>query len=183
MLNHVLGEASFRQGLIQYLKKYKYSNAVHDDLWDALNDVQNAKLKDTSVKEIMDTWITQAGFPVLTAEKNYDNKQVVLSQVSVYIYFGKTKKRLSRRLFQKRFLLSPNSKSDESSLWYIPISYVSDTRTNNNFAALQNSSTSPELWLRKKKEVTVELDANDWYLLNVQQTGNQIKILHFATLL
>lgn len=92
MLNHILGETSFRQGLIKYLKKHKYSNAVHDDLWEAVNDVQNAKLKDTSVKEIMDTWTTQAGFPVVTAEKNYDNKQVTLSQVSVYIYFGRTKK-------------------------------------------------------------------------------------------
>lgn len=40
---------------------------------------------DLSVKEIMDTWTLQTGYPVITAIRSYDNHKVTVSQV-VHIY-------------------------------------------------------------------------------------------------
>lgn len=80
MLNHILGEANFKQGLINYLNTNKFANAVHNDLWKALT-IKNDSFEDVNVKEIMDTWTTQAGFPVVTATKNYETNEVHLSQV------------------------------------------------------------------------------------------------------
>lgn len=38
MLCNYLGEESFQKGLRAYLKKFQYSNAVTNDLWDSLSE-------------------------------------------------------------------------------------------------------------------------------------------------
>ena len=37
MLGNYLGEETFQSGLRMYLKKFQYSNAVTNDLWDSLS--------------------------------------------------------------------------------------------------------------------------------------------------
>ena len=39
MMNNVLGEKVFLDGLQSYLRKYAFSNAVTDDLWNSLSQV------------------------------------------------------------------------------------------------------------------------------------------------
>lgn len=43
---------------------------------------------DLSVKEIMDTWTLQTGYPVITVKRNYENHNVTVSQV-VHIFYLK----------------------------------------------------------------------------------------------
>lgn len=68
MMRGFLGEGSFRAGLRNYLKKYEFSNALQDDLWETMTEQAH---KDgvldfnLTVKEIMDTWTVQAGYPVV----------------------------------------------------------------------------------------------------------------------
>ena len=55
--------------LKNYLERYKFSNAEKDDLWECLDE--QAKDDDTldedlNIKDIMDTWITKKGYPVVT---------------------------------------------------------------------------------------------------------------------
>lgn len=61
MLMRLMGEKKFLSGLKQYFKKHKYSNTSGDDLWAALQDYA-----EFNVKEFMDAWILQPGYPMLT---------------------------------------------------------------------------------------------------------------------
>lgn len=44
MLKTFLGEEDFNKGISSYLKKYSYSNAVTNDLWQALSEVQKKEI-------------------------------------------------------------------------------------------------------------------------------------------
>jgi puromycin-sensitive aminopeptidase len=63
MLELYLGEEVFRDGIRLYLKKHSYANAVTTDLWDALEENSGQP-----VRNVMDTWILQGGFPLVTLE-------------------------------------------------------------------------------------------------------------------
>lgn len=65
--------------------KYSYTNAEQDDLWRELTAVsQEYKVltRNVTVKEIMDTWTTQTGYPILTVTRDYTDKSLTISQVS-----------------------------------------------------------------------------------------------------
>lgn len=68
MLKKYIGEDAFRTGLTRYFKANAYKNTVDTDLWKALGE---ASQKD--IKNFMETWILQPGYPVLHVSKN-DNK-------------------------------------------------------------------------------------------------------------
>ncbi len=93
MLEDFLGEESFRAGLKNYLTKHKYGNATTDDLWGAL-----AAASKKPVREMMDSWVRQVGYPIVEAS-------VADSKVS---------------LTQSRFLMEGDGKSGKGS-WVIPV--------------------------------------------------------------
>ena len=61
MLMRLMGQGNFFKGLRDYFKAHKYGNTTGDDLWAALQPYA-----DFEIKEFMDAWITQPGFPVIT---------------------------------------------------------------------------------------------------------------------
>ncbi|MBQ3309714.1 M1 family metallopeptidase [Candidatus Saccharibacteria bacterium] len=61
MLMREMGEKEFFKGLKAYFKKYQYQNTTGDDLWHSLGEFANF-----DVKDFMDAWISQPGFPVIT---------------------------------------------------------------------------------------------------------------------
>jgi len=61
MLVNYLGEESFKTGLQNYLRKFQYSNAKTDDLW---NSLTAASGKDVS--KMMSSWTDQMGYPLIT---------------------------------------------------------------------------------------------------------------------
>uniref|UniRef100_A0A8C5NL72 Aminopeptidase n=1 Tax=Junco hyemalis TaxID=40217 RepID=A0A8C5NL72_JUNHY len=69
----------FQKGCQAYLKKYYFQNAKTEQFWEALEEASNKP-----VKEVMDTWTRQMGYPVLEMGDN-----------SVFT--------------QKRFLLDPSA--------------------------------------------------------------------------
>ena len=95
MLYTYLGENHFKKALNKYLIKYQYKNATTNDLWNILT-----KVSKKPVKEIMSTWTTQMGYPVITISCNNENNKLKIIQSS----------------------FSENS----SYLWSIPISIFSD---------------------------------------------------------
>uniref|UniRef100_A0A452QXF1 Aminopeptidase n=1 Tax=Ursus americanus TaxID=9643 RepID=A0A452QXF1_URSAM len=70
MLSSFLTEDLFKKGVASYLHTFAYKNTIYLDLWDHLqkvNDQRAISLPD-SVRAIMDRWILQMGFPVITVD-------------------------------------------------------------------------------------------------------------------
>src|ERR671918_756261 len=65
MLEQYLGAEAFRDGIRLYLRRHAYANAETTDLWDALEDSTKQP-----VRALMDTWIFQAGYPMINVEKD-----------------------------------------------------------------------------------------------------------------
>ena len=161
MMANFLGLQTFKRGVTSYLNANKFSNARQDDLWEALTKVahEDGVLRhEQTVKEIMDTWTLQMGFPVVQVRRNYDDND-----------------RPTMSLEQQRFLLyeDENATKAESEKgikyrWWIPISY---TTPNGEF-----STTVPKLWLKPDDPLgpiqhTLSTPNDQALILNVQQTG------------
>jgi puromycin-sensitive aminopeptidase len=74
MLQQYLGEDEFRQGVNLYLRTHSYGNTETSDLWDAIE----AANRSAPVRRLMDSWIWQPGYPLVSAR--LDGGQLVLSQ-------------------------------------------------------------------------------------------------------
>ncbi len=64
MLEQYLGADAFRNGIRLYLRRHGYANAETTDLWDALEESTRQP-----VRALMDTWIFQAGYPLISVVK------------------------------------------------------------------------------------------------------------------
>nr|XP_056721981.1 aminopeptidase N [Euleptes europaea] len=179
MLSEFLTEERFKRGLQSYLHTFAYGNTVYDDLWTHLQmavDEDNFSLPGT-VKEIMDRWTLQMGFPVLSVDTRNGN------------------------VTQRHFLLDPNTTvqrpSEFNYIWIVPISWVkSDNQTGmywlqNQSEANANFMTAaiPDKWLICNINVTgyfrVNYDQENWNRLLGQLENNHqdIPILNRAQLI
>ena len=61
MLEQYLGADRFRDGIRRYLRKHEHGNTETHDLWDALEEETGEP-----VRRIMDTWIWQGGYPLIS---------------------------------------------------------------------------------------------------------------------
>jgi puromycin-sensitive aminopeptidase len=61
MLETYLGASRFRDGIRLYLDRHRYGNTETTDLWDAIEEATGEP-----VRAIMDSWIFQGGYPVLS---------------------------------------------------------------------------------------------------------------------
>ncbi|HUO49844.1 MAG TPA: M1 family metallopeptidase, partial [Acidimicrobiales bacterium] len=65
MLERFIGPAAFRDGIRRYLEAHRLANTETADLWDALEAASGRP-----VRSIMDTWIFQGGFPLVTVAED-----------------------------------------------------------------------------------------------------------------
>ncbi len=93
MLQHYVGDAAFQAGLKHYFNDFAYSNTEADDLWQSI-----ARASGKDIVALMNTWISQPGFPVVHVTQQ--NETVSLSQ--------------------EQFFVGPHQPS--SALWPIPLS-------------------------------------------------------------
>ena len=97
MLEQYLGEQTFREGVSHYLGLHSYKNTETNDLWDAIESTSGEP-----VRRIMDSWIWQPGFPLITVTISDDGTSIELSQ--------------------QRFLLNPESATDPTEqMWVVPV--------------------------------------------------------------
>src|SRR5207249_743181 len=73
MLEQYLGAEAFSDGIHMYLRRHQYDNAQTSDLWHALEDSTKQP-----VPALMDSWIFQAGYPMISVEK--DGPAIPLTQ-------------------------------------------------------------------------------------------------------
>lgn len=78
MIQHFIGDEAFQNGLKTYFEKYAYKNTIGNDLWDEL-----AAASGKNIADIMNTWISQPGYPVVTIER--DGDAVTLSQQQFFV--------------------------------------------------------------------------------------------------
>ncbi|XP_064306187.1 glutamyl aminopeptidase [Phalacrocorax carbo] len=105
----------FQKGCQEYLKKHHFQNAKTQQFWEALEAASNKP-----VKEVMDTWTRQMGYPVLEMGSN-----------SVFT--------------QKRFLLDPSANashppSDLGYKWNIPVKWKLGNSTDYTFYNTSDSA-------------------------------------------
>jgi Aminopeptidase N len=60
MIEAYVGEENFRRGVVNYLKKFSYSNAQGSDLWNSISEVYGS-----NISPIMADWITKPGYPMV----------------------------------------------------------------------------------------------------------------------
>nr|XP_033811401.1 glutamyl aminopeptidase [Geotrypetes seraphini] len=134
MLQDWITPEEFQKGCQTYLKNYKFKNARTDNFWEAM-----AEASGKPVKDVMDTWTRQMGYPVLNVESDI-------------------------KVTQKRFLLDPNANtseppSDLNYVWNIPVKwYTSINKTEN--AVFYNKSETTGIQLTNDANVTDILKIN-----------------------
>ncbi|CAK6432894.1 unnamed protein product [Pipistrellus nathusii] len=104
MIEDWITPRNFQRGCQIYLERYKFRNAKTSDFWAALKEASNLP-----VKEVMDTWTKQMGYPVLNVNDMNNIKQ-------------------------KRFLLDPKANpslppSEFGYTWNIPVRWSEDTES------------------------------------------------------
>ena len=80
MLEQHIGPTVFRDGVRHYLHTHAYGNADTKDLWISLG-----KAAQQAVPELMDGWIFQPGYPLLTAELTGQDELVLAQQRFTYL--------------------------------------------------------------------------------------------------
>jgi puromycin-sensitive aminopeptidase len=74
MLEQYLGAEEFRRGISLYLQEHAYGNTETGDLWDAIEKANPS----VPVRTLMDSWIWQPGYPLISAR--LDGNELVLNQ-------------------------------------------------------------------------------------------------------
>ncbi|NWR78066.1 ERAP1 aminopeptidase, partial [Centropus unirufus] len=129
MLRDFLTADVFKAGLVQYLQEHSYQNTKSQDLWNSMANIcptvgsdNNApqsdgfcrrnqglssnmhwtKAEPLDVKEMMDTWTLQKGFPLVS---------VMLRGKNIHLQ-------------QEHYVTGADSPSSARSLWHIPLTYI-----------------------------------------------------------
>ncbi|XP_061578144.1 aminopeptidase N-like [Cololabis saira] len=143
MLSDFLTESVFKQGLSSYLRQFSYSNTVGSDLWKHLQRAvkeNNVSLPD-EVDSIMNPWVLQMGFPVVTVDTT------------------------SGEVSQNHFLLDPESNVTVTSPynyeWVIPVRWMKDGDVHRDIWWL----------MEKKAVNLDIRSGDSWVLVNINVTG------------
>ncbi|XP_011687663.1 PREDICTED: endoplasmic reticulum aminopeptidase 1-like isoform X2 [Wasmannia auropunctata] len=153
MLEVVLCESVFKRGLNDYLNIHAYGNTETNDLWEVFTKhSKNTSIStELDVKTIMNTWIQQMGFPLVT----------IIREDSVIT------------ATQKRFLISPREdgvnisqpKSPFDYKWYIPLNCYTDQ---DDWTMLEDPM---EVWMNMTN-ATFDISSDvDYIKCNINQTG------------
>lgn len=80
MLEQFIGETVFRDGIRDYLKTHAYANAETEDLWTSIGTVAGLP-----VSALMNGWIFQAGYPLLTVRRDGPSHLLLTQQRFRYL--------------------------------------------------------------------------------------------------
>jgi len=96
MLEVYLGPEQFQKGIALYLRRHAYANAETGDLWDALEEASGQP-----VRTMMDSWIFQPGYPIVSVDAGADHRSLSLRQ--------------------QRFVYERRAQDQASQLWHVPL--------------------------------------------------------------
>uniref|UniRef100_A0A8C2C5B9 Aminopeptidase n=1 Tax=Cyprinus carpio TaxID=7962 RepID=A0A8C2C5B9_CYPCA len=176
MLSEFLTESIFANGLHNYLHEYAYNNTVYTDLWKKLQEVNSSIKLPASINEIMNRWILQMGFPVVTIDTRTGS------------------------ITQQHFLIHPEAVVDKPSdynyEWFVPITWMkSGSNMGQHWLLTKTAPYEPMKtdtdWLLANLNVTgyyrVNYDPQNWERLLTQlnsdhKVGVSLSLKQFKTL-
>ncbi|XP_062870320.1 endoplasmic reticulum aminopeptidase 1 [Trichomycterus rosablanca] len=175
MLKDFLTPEAFNIGIIRYLKKHSYQNTVSADLWNSLTNIcqsddfdvgrlkangfcTNSKSRtsaskwymedDLNVKDIMDSWTLQEGFPMITVEVNGREVQIK----------------------QERYLKGANASTNSSFLWQVPLTYI--TSSSSSVQRFLLKTRKDVLYLPAEVEwIKFNADMRGFYIVHYEGNG------------
>ncbi|XP_073998601.1 endoplasmic reticulum aminopeptidase 1-like isoform X3 [Rhodnius prolixus] len=145
MIERFLGQDTLKGALNDYLNTHKFGNADTKDLWAIMSKHANHSIH---VKNVMDTWTRQMGFPLI--EISREGNLITATQT--------------------RFLLTPEPRNENSTAhmepkspysyrWYVPLSYFTDVSEEEN------------VWMNMS-DAKFEIDPGaTWLKANINQSG------------
>ncbi|XP_026149798.1 aminopeptidase Ey-like isoform X2 [Mastacembelus armatus] len=148
MLSEFITETTFSSGLHTYLEEFKYKNTVYTDLWKHLQmAVDKAGIPlPRPVEVIMNRWILQMGFPVVTI-----NTQ-------------------TGKITQKHFLLDPDSVVDTPSEfnyeWFVPVTWIKNGGAEQQYWLLEKEATNEDMILNTTGWLLANIDMKGFYRVN-----------------
>ncbi|XP_012524023.2 uncharacterized protein LOC105829586 [Monomorium pharaonis] len=144
MVEKTYGIELFDSALKDYLEKRKNDVATPEHLYASLQQKIKEKELNDEIKDILDTWTTQSGYPVVSV----------------------TVKKDSIILQQKQFFLKDDESNSDDTIWHIPITWASIQNK------LEYFNTTPKFWLiEKKQNKTIENPSDSLLIFNIQQSG------------
>lgn len=102
-----------------------------------------------TVKDIMDTWTLQSGFPLVRVTTGFDSNEIQISQ----------------ERFTPDVIYTPGHGLDPNHLWTIPVAIA--TAQNPDFSQVQ-----PKLWIEKDIAMRTHPENNtQWIVVNPDGVG------------
>ncbi|XP_065095603.1 aminopeptidase N-like [Ochlerotatus camptorhynchus] len=89
MIRLVIGNQKWQMAMRNYLENHKFESTVPEDLYREIEAVANNELnmpRDTTLKQIFDSWFSSSGEVVLNVHRNYSQGQIKISQATVHNY-------------------------------------------------------------------------------------------------
>ncbi|EFN87053.1 Aminopeptidase N [Harpegnathos saltator] len=147
MLFNAFDDEVYKSALRDYLKQHQGGTARPADLWKSFEPYASitVDIKDLNIKEVMDTWTDQPGYPVVHAHLN--DYKLTLSQ--------------------ERFILSNKTRQSRpnTEFYWIPIHIDTSLKYDNYISMKRKTWLGPE-----PKELYVN-PTNEWVVVNYKQTG------------
>jgi len=145
MLEQYLGANPFREGIRHYIAAHKYSNTETTDLWDAIESITKEP-----VRAIMDSWIFQGGYPLITIDL-VDNGDTVRFGQERFGYAGDLGEGDPKAI-----------KALDEQTWQVPVIFSQSTRDIVTFEKLLVGEAGLDIEL---------VEPVDWVLANTEATG------------
>jgi len=153
MIEHYLGPQKFRAGVQAYIREHREANAVAADLWNALE-----KASGQPVAQIVRAWVRQPGFPLVSFEREGDEKPAELA------------------VKQERFKASPTTRfvDGAGATWPLPMVV--------KFGGTSGRAARTERFLLRRAKERVAVPGGKhvpWYYGNAGE-GGFYRVLHDA---
>ncbi|CAK9797807.1 Thyrotropin-releasing hormone-degrading ectoenzyme [Anthophora plagiata] len=143
MLHGAISDTAFRNGYRKLITRWKRNATDVADFMNILEIEAAELLLGVSLKEMMNSWTSQGGYPLVTVVRNYDEGSAVI--------------------YQEQFVLD-RPLDGISKFWYIPLDY-----TNEN----SSWSSPKRVWFQSEPKIILENVASNesWVVFNVNKTG------------
>ena len=162
MMRAVVGDAKFESGIKRYLRDFAYKSVDTKDF---------VKSVDASLMAFVDSWTTQAGYPILRVDKSYKaDGSVFISQKPM-----PSRKPLGDREWEIPFTITSKSKYNSSEEMSDEEVHWSGPKTTGAASTTLKTGVAEDEW------IVVDPDVNGFYVVDYDQRNWRLLIGQLET--